>query len=219
MTALPAPAAVPPVLGAHALGYKLASVLLQYPTMALFGGLDELAAAARSAPRPGREHLAAFLGWLRTTPPPEVAQHYVDVFDLRRRSALYLTYYRHGDTRRRGMALLAFKTAYRTAGLTPGSGDLPDYLPVVLDFAAVAPGGEDLLRRHRPDLELLRRALHEAGTPYARVVDAVCAQLPRLSRRDLLRVRAAEQQGPPAEEVGLEPFAPPGYLNGTEVSR
>jgi len=51
------------------------------------------------------------------------------------------------------------------------------------------------------------------------VVDAVCAQLPRLSRRDLLRIRAAEQQGPPAEEVGLEPFAPPGYLNGTEVSR
>ena len=219
MTTLPAPAPVPPVLGAHALGYKLASVLLQYPTMALFGGLDELAAAARSAPRPAREHLAGFLGWLRATPPPEVAQHYVDVFDLRRRSALYLTYYRHGDTRRRGMALLAFKAAYRAAGLVPDGADLPDYLPVVLDFAAVAPAGEDLLRQHRADLELLRRALHEAETPYARVVDAVCAQLPRLGRRDLLRVRAAEQQGPPAEEVGLEPFAPPGYLTGQEVSR
>ena len=219
MTALPAPAAVPVPVGSPALGYKLASVLLQYPTMALFGGLDELAAAARSAPRPAREHLAAFLAWLRATAPPEVAQHYVETFDLRRRGSLYLTYHRHGDTRRRGMALLAFKTAYRTAGLVPSGDDLPDYLPVVLDFAAVAPGGDDLLRRHRADLELLRRALHEAGTPYARVVDAVCAQLPRLSRRDLLRVRAAERQGPPAEEVGLEPFAPPGYLAGTEASR
>ncbi len=219
MTALPAPARVPVPLDGPALGYKLASVLLQYPTMALFGGLDELAAAARSAPRAAREHLAGFLAWPRATPPPEVAQHYVEVFDLRRRSALYLTYYRHGDTRRRGMALLAFKAAYRTAGLVPSGDDLPDYLPVVLDFAAVAPGGEDLLRRHRADLELLRRALHETGTPYAAVVDAVCAQLPRLSRRDLLRIRAAEQQGPPAEEVGLEPFAPPGYLSGTEVSR
>jgi nitrate reductase delta subunit len=43
--------------------------------------------------------------------------------------------------------------------------------------------------------------------------------LPRLGRRDLLRVRAAERQGPPAEDVGLEPFAPPGYLTGQEVSR
>ena len=219
MTALPAPAAVPATLPGQAAGYKLASVLLQYPTGALFDGLDELDAAARSGPRAARGHLAVFLAWLRATPPREVAQHYVETFDLRRRSALYLTYYRHGDTRRRGMALLAFKTAYRAAGLAPAGTELPDYLPVVLDFAAVAPGGEDLLRRHRADLELLRRALHEAGTPYARVVDAVCAQLPRLGRRDLLRVRAAEQQGPPAEDVGLEPFAPPGYLTGEQVNR
>ena len=219
MTALPAPEAVPATLPGQATGYKLASVLLQYPTRALFDGLDELDAAARSAPRAARGHLAAFLAWLRATPPHEVAQHYVETFDLRRRSALYLTYYRHGDTRRRGMALLAFKTAYRAAGLEPDGAELPDYLPVVLDFAAVAPAGEELLRRHRADLELLRRALREVGTPYARLVDAVCAQLPRLGRRDLLRVRAAEQQGPPAEDVGLEPFAPPGYLTGQEVSR
>jgi len=219
MTALPAPEAVPATLPGQATGYKLASVLLQYPTRALFDGLDELDAAARSAPRAARGHLAAFLAWLRATPPHEVAQHYVETFDLRRRSALYLTYYRHGDTRRRGMALLAFKTAYRAAGLEPAGAELPDYLPVVLDFAAVAPAGEDLLRRHRADLELLRRALREAGTPYARLVDAVCAQLPRLGRRDLLRVRAAEQQGPPAEDVGLEPFAPPGYLTGEQVNR
>ena len=219
MTALPAPEAVPATLPGQATGYKLASVLLQYPTRALFDGLDELDAAARSAPRAARGHLAAFLAWLRATPPHEVAQHYVETFDLRRRSALYLTYYRHGDTRRRGMALLAFKTAYRAAGLEPAGDELPDYLPVVLDFAAVAPAGEELLRRHRADLELLRRALREVGTPYARLVDAVCAQLPRLGRRDLLRVRAAEQQGPPAEDVGLEPFAPPGYLTGEQVNR
>ena len=219
MTALPAPEAVPATLPGQATGYKLASVLLQYPTRALFDGLDELDAAARSGPRAARGHLAGFLAWLRATPPHEVAQHYVETFDLRRRSALYLTYYRHGDTRRRGMALLAFKTAYRAAGLEPDGAELPDYLPVVLDFAAVAPAGEELLRRHRADLELLRRALREAGTPYARLVDAVCAQLPRLGRRDLLRVRAAEQQGPPAEDVGLEPFAPPGYLTGEQVNR
>jgi nitrate reductase molybdenum cofactor assembly chaperone NarJ/NarW len=200
-------------------GYKVPSILLQYPTRALFDGLDELTDAAQSCPRAARGHLLAFLAWLRVTPPHQVAQHYVETFDLRRRCALYLTYYRHGDTRRRGMALLAFKTAYRAAGLALTDEDLPDYLPVVLDFAAVAPAGAGLLRQHRTDLELLRRALHQAGTPYAQVVDAVCAQLPRLARRDLLRVRAAEQHGPPDEQVGLAPFAPPGYLTGQEVSR
>lgn len=195
---------------------KLASVLLQYPTMALFEGLDALDAAASGVrPKASREAFGRFLGWLRATPPTEVAQHYVETFDLRRRCALYLTYHRHGDTRRRGMALLAIKTAYRAAGFRPSDDELPDYLPLVLDFAALSPDGAKLLRRHRADLELLRRALREAGTPYAGLVEAVCARLPGLGRRDLAVVRRAWESGPPEEEVGLEPFAPPEYLDGT----
>jgi nitrate reductase delta subunit len=200
--------------------YKLASVLLQYPTMALFEGLDQLdAAASATGPKASREAFARFLGWLRATPSGEVAQHYVETFDLRRRCALYLTYYRFGDTRKRGMAMLAFKTAYRVAGFQPSDDELPDYLPLVLDFAALTADGEKLLRRHRADLELLRKALHDAGTPYADLVDAVCAGLPRLSRRDLAQVRRAWEKGPPEEEVGLEPFAPPEYLDGTGAGR
>ena len=201
--------------------FKLASVLLQYPTAALFEGLDHLdAAAAATGPRAARQALGRFLAWLRATPPDQVAQQYVATFDLRRRCALYLTYYRFGDTRRRGMAMLEFKAAYRAAGFEPSDAELPDYLPMVLDFAALTPRGTALLHRHRADLELLRHALHEAGTPYADVAEAICAQLPRLGRRDLVLVRKALQSdGPPSEEVGLEPFAPPGYLTGREAPR
>lgn len=198
--------------------YKLASVLLQYPTLALFAGLDHLdAAAADASPRSAREAFARFLGWLRATPPTEVAQHYVETFDLRRRCALYLTYHRYGDTRKRGMAMLAFKSAYRAAGFTPPEDELPDYLPLVLEFAALTPRGELQLRAHRADLELLSRALNEAGTPYLDLIEAVSARLPKLSRRDLARVRQAWEKGPPVEEVGLEPFAPPEYLTGQKV--
>ena len=201
--------------------FKLASVLLQYPTMALFDGLDYLDATAAGSSRSSREAFWRFLAWLRVTAPAEVAQHYVETFDLRRRCALYLTYYRHGDTRRRGMAMLEFKAAYRAAGFEPltEDGELPDYLPLVLDFAALHPRGEKLLRAHRADLELLLRALRHAASPYADVVEAVCAQLPGLRRPDLARIRKAWQEGPPAEEVGLEPFAPPGYLTGQETAR
>jgi nitrate reductase molybdenum cofactor assembly chaperone NarJ/NarW len=199
--------------------FKLASVLLQYPTTALFEGLDALATAAADAPRASREPFGRFLAWLRATHPDQVAKHYVETFDLRRRCALYLTYYRYGDTRKRGMAMLGFKAAYRAAGLEPDEGELPDYLPLVLDFAALHPRGEKLLRAHRADLELLLRALRQAGSPYADLIEAVCTQLPALRRPDLALVRRAWAEGPPAETVGLEPFAPPGYLTRQEAPR
>jgi nitrate reductase delta subunit len=200
--------------------FKLASVMLQYPTLALFDGLGLLAEAASAVPRASREPFGTFLQWLGRTSPDTVARHYVETFDLRRRCALYLTYYRYGDTRKRGMAMLAFKAAYRAAGLEPSDGELPDYLPMVLDFAALHPRGEKLLRSRRADLELLLRALRDAESPYADVIEAVCAQLPALRRPDQALVRRFWESGPPEEEVGIElmdsaPFAPPGYLAGS----
>lgn len=194
--------------------YKLASVVLQYPTVALFEGMDHLNTVVATYPKAVRKSLARFLSWLCSTPPEQVARHYVDTFDLQRRSALYLTYYRYGDTRKRGMAILAFKNAFQSAGFEATDADLPDYLPLVLDFAALTPRGEALLRAHRADLELLRRALHQADTPYAYVVDAVCASLPKPGPRDLALIREFWGKEPPNEEVGLQPFAPPGYLSG-----
>ena len=195
--------------------FKVASVLLQYPTVALFDGLGQLAEAVREGPRATQRPFGIFLEWLSGTSPDTVARHYVETFDLRRRCALYLTYYRYGDTRKRGMAMVAFKAAYRDAGLSPRDDELPDYLPMVLDFAALHPRGEKLLRAHRADLELLLRALRDVPSPYAHVVEAVCAQLPALRRPDQALVRRFWDSGPPDEEVGLEPFAPPEYLRGT----
>jgi nitrate reductase delta subunit len=200
--------------GTAASPYKLASVLLQYPTVALFDGLGPLAGAASAAPRASRLSFGIFLDWLGGTAPDDVARHYVETFDLRRRCALYLTYYRYGDTRKRGMAMLAFKAAYRAAGFEQADGELPDYLPLVLDFAALHPRGERLLRDHRADLELLLRALRAAESPYAEVIEAVCAQLPGLRRLDHALVARFWESGPPGEDVGLEPFAPPEYLEG-----
>jgi nitrate reductase delta subunit len=208
-----------PAADASVSPYKLGALLLQYPTRALFDGIGELAAAVEMTSAGSREPFRRFIAWLRATPSEEVAQHYVETFDLRRRCTLYLTYYRYGDTRKRGMSMLTFKAAYRGAGFDPTSDELPDYLPMVLEFAALAPRGESLLRGHRTDLELVRLALHDADTPYADVVDGVCATLPKLGRRDAAQARDIWRNGPPEEDVGLEPFAPPEYLAGREGSR
>lgn len=193
---------------------KLVSILMQYPTEALFEGLPLLADTAQHASRKSREHLTTFIQWLGDSGSEEVVNHYVKTFDLRKRCALYLTYYRYGDTRNRGMALIEFKNAYRSAGFAPDEYELPDYLPMVLDFASLCERGQRLLHGHRSDLELLRRALADADSPYAELLAAVLATLPGLGRRELKQVMTAWASGPPSEDVGLEPFAPPDYLSG-----
>ena len=118
------------------------------------------------------------------------------------------------------MALLGLKRRYAAAGLELGvGGELPDYLPLMLEFAALAPGdeGERLLRGHRPGIELLRGGLHDDGSPYADPLDALCAGLPRLSVLERDRIRSLAADGPPTEQVGLEPFAPPEVMPGMRI--
>ncbi|MBO0875252.1 MAG: nitrate reductase molybdenum cofactor assembly chaperone, partial [Pseudonocardia sp.] len=94
-------------------------------------------------------------------------------------------------------------------------GELPDFLPLMLEFAALAPEpGQRMLNQCRTGLELLGDALRQVGTPYAGPVDAIRAGLPALAQRDRDNLRALADEGPPTEQVGLEPFAPPEYLLG-----
>jgi nitrate reductase delta subunit len=188
--------------------WRIAALLIDYPTERILEVLDELKAAAVSLPAPAGTALASFLTEIRHRPSMQLAAHYVETFDLRRRHCLHLTYYAYGDTRKRGMALLRFKHAYRAAGVTLGEHELPDHLAVVLEFASTVDpvAGRRLLVEYRPVLELLRQSLRETASPYAAVLDAVCATLPELNVADRRRVAELAAQGPPAEEVGLEPF-------------
>jgi nitrate reductase delta subunit len=195
-------------------------VLLGYPGAALVDARPEIASAIAALPdsKPKRS-LAAFDAYLSDADEVGLSQEYVETFDLRRRTSLYLTYYLYGDTRKRGMALLRLRRLYAAAGLESATGELPDYLPLMLEFAALAPGGfgETLLVQNRPALELLRAGLHEAGSPYAHLLDALSAGLPRLTPRERERLRKLAADGPPSEQVGLEPFAPPEIMPEARV--
>ncbi|MFF3941063.1 nitrate reductase molybdenum cofactor assembly chaperone [Streptomyces phaeofaciens] len=105
---------------------------------------------AATQPRPVGGPLLRFAERAGRTPLPELAADYVATFDHRKRCCLYLTYYAHGDTRKRGMALLRLKQTYAAAGRRLCDDELPDHLAVVLEFAATEPvAGARLLTEHR----------------------------------------------------------------------
>ena len=97
--------------------WALLSFLLRYPDDDVAAARAEVAGdVSGAAGGPVRAALERFLaGW--TGDQTALAARYVETFDLRRRASLYLTYYAHGDTRERGMALLRLKKLYRAAGL------------------------------------------------------------------------------------------------------
>jgi nitrate reductase molybdenum cofactor assembly chaperone NarJ/NarW len=207
---------------ASAMTHKLCSLLLQYPDEELLGARVELSAAVQELPAtPARKALERFCGWWGAEDPLALQQHYVETFDLDKRCGLYLSFYGEGDRRERGSALLRLKRLYRAAGLPLEGTELPDYLPVMLEFAAAAPSGRGLvvLREHRAALELVRASLRERLTPYADVLDAVCLSVGEISAADRARAVKLAASGPPQELVGLEPFAPPEVMPSFEARR
>jgi nitrate reductase delta subunit len=189
--------------------WRVAAVLLDYPSTQTLSMTDQLSSAVQELPAAVRAPIFDFLSDFCAADPLQLAARYVETFDMRRRASLHLTYYAYGDTRKRGMALLRFKHAYRRSGTQPGDGELPDYLPLVLEFAATIDPrqGERLLAEHVPVLELLRLSLQDSGSVYAGLLVAVLATLPPINIADRRRIAELAAQGPPVEDVGLEPFA------------
>ncbi|QWF83972.1 nitrate reductase molybdenum cofactor assembly chaperone [Amycolatopsis sp. CA-230715] len=178
---------------------QVAGWCLQYPDdsvlaklVLLQACLDEIGTAV-----PGHRELSLVLRHLRDGAPGELAAHYIEVFDRRPRRTLHLSWFSHGDTRRRGQALADLKAQYRKHGFALAENELPDFLPVVLEFTAAARDDEVLTGFHA-GLNLLRDNLSAHGTPYEHAVAAVLATMPSSP--------AAPAPEPPTELVGLDPF-------------
>jgi nitrate reductase delta subunit len=178
------------------------SRLLDYPSASFWDReLDAAGGAAGGA-------IGGFLASLGGLDLRALEREYVETFDFDRRASLYLTFHTHGDRRQRGLELIRLKRRYAQAGLILAEGELPDYLPVVLEFADLAPEpGRELLAGLREPVELVRSRLRERESRYTLLLDAVVATLPALTRRQSERLRRLAEEGPPAELVGLEPAA------------
>ncbi|WP_028800539.1 nitrate reductase molybdenum cofactor assembly chaperone [Streptomyces sp. 142MFCol3.1] len=197
----------------HPHAWQVQSLLLAYPDEQFEQLLALAGRVAATLPEPVAGPLLRFTAHAERTAPADLATAYVATFDHRKRCCLYLTYYAHGDTRKRGVGLLRLKQTYAAAGWRLSDDELPDHLAVVLEFAATDPAtGQRLLTDHRAGLELLRLALTEDGSPWAHVLDSVSATLPALAGDEREAVLRLAAQGPPEEQVGLDPYASPVFL-------
>ena len=127
------------------LGLRILARLLAYPDAALRADLADLRAALaadEAIPAARRAELEALVAALENGDPLESEAEYVRTFDQGRATSLHLFEHVHGDSRERGPAMIDLARTYEQAGLLFAPGELPDYLPAVLEFASTQPPGE-----------------------------------------------------------------------------
>jgi nitrate reductase delta subunit len=193
-----------PMKMAHSL--RALAWLLRYPDAELRGLAPALAAALRDegALEPARlAELDSLAARLAGADAIATEAEYVELFDRGRRTALHLFEHVHGDSRDRGQAMVDLTQTYERAGLRMTPGELPDYLPVVLEFASTQPPheGRAFLAETAHIVRSIFSALAERRSPYASVLAAVL---------DLAGERAdpvALPPEPPLDESWAEPEA------------
>jgi len=180
--------------------------LLGYPDAELRAHLGELSAALHGERTLDHDRLAeldALMQAMRTRDPIELEADYVQLFDRGRSTSLHLFEHVHGDSRDRGPAMIDLAQTYAQAGLYLAEGELPDYLPVVLEFVSTQPAKEAraFLGEMAHILNALFSALVKRQSGYASVLGALLETAGERAQA----VKVAEE--PPLDESWEEPVA------------
>ena len=159
--------------------YKLLSVLLEYPEQELIDHLPELSrhvTESHEIDRAEREALNKFIAHLSSQPLTALQQDYVQTFDMTPEHSLHLTHHLFGDDKNRGPALIDLGELYKDYGVQVQGNELPDYLPLILEFAAQL-GDDTEARVFLSDagkvFKVLTDNLKQAGSPYAALTSIV----------------------------------------------
>ena len=152
--------------------------LLSYPDARLLRHLDELRVGLhqeRAVSDVRLTELDALIGALERGDALESQAHYVDVFDAGHATSLHLFEHVHADSRERGPAMIDLAQTYQKAGLELGAGELPDFLPVVLEFVSTQPPrtARAFLAEMAHIFNAIFQALLQRQSPYAAVLGAL----------------------------------------------
>ena len=159
---------------------KALSALLTYPSEVLqteVGGIRDAIKAENMLDAGVLREMEPFLTRLESADLYELQEHYVDLFDKTKRLSLHLFEHVHGESRDRGQAMVDLAALYEKHGLLLDANELPDYLPLFLEYLSTQPIEEarELLTNTAHIIVALEERLMHRGSPYASVFGAILA--------------------------------------------
>ena len=189
--------------------FKVLSALLSYPTEALIAAAPELAGvldAERLVPSASRDAVDALIKEIATGDLYDLQERYGLLFDRSKTLALHLFEHVHGESRDRGQAMVDLKGMYENAGLVIAANELPDYVPLFLEFLSTQPVADarELLGQTAHILAALAERLARRQSSYKAVFDALIAIAAETPRRDVVDELLKSEDTDPMDLVALD---------------
>jgi nitrate reductase delta subunit len=166
------------------LTFRILSALLSYPTPELkaeVGHAEQILRVEGVLTGLHLQHVCVFLKQLQLIPQLEVESSYIDAFDRGRSTSLYLFEHVHGESRDRGQAMVRLLMRYRMHGLDLSSKELPDFLPLFLEFLSTC--RPEAARKYLSEvvdiIAMIGQRLRKRGALYAPLFEAIASLVAR----------------------------------------
>lgn len=189
--------------------YKVLSALLSYPTAELQAASRQLASALNAEPllpAVNRAAIGAFIEDVAATDLLEAQSRYVDLFDRTRSLSLHLFEHVHGESRDRGQAMVSLLERYQQAGLGIAAHELPDYIPLFLEFLSTLDAGAARANLAEPAhiLTALGERLRRRESAYAVILEALVVLSQIAPSKDVLADLRKEKIEDPGDLAALD---------------
>ncbi|WP_176555755.1 nitrate reductase molybdenum cofactor assembly chaperone [Virgibacillus ndiopensis] len=158
--------------------YQLIAFLLQYPDQEKVNALLEIKDTINELKDAAvRENIQSFIKQVGCLSYEEWIDQYIEYFDFGKITNLYVTYLKLGEQRERGLELLKLKKYYESNGFHVSEKELPDYLPLMLEFCALVsvPTSSELLGMYTKNIDEIRNQLQKADSDYVYLLEALLA--------------------------------------------
>ncbi|MFZ2406554.1 MAG: nitrate reductase molybdenum cofactor assembly chaperone [Methylobacter sp.] len=177
---------------------KVLSLLLSYPEAEMLEALDEMAAVVEQEnllPEDHKKSVLALIDSYRAADLLDSQEQYVALFDRGRFLSLHIFEHVHGESRDRGQAMVNLLQMYEAHGFEMSTHELPDYIPLFLEFLSQQEQAEavQLLHDAMPVLSLLGARLTERGSKFSAVFDALAGFAGEPEELEEIRLQAATE--------------------------
>jgi nitrate reductase molybdenum cofactor assembly chaperone NarJ/NarW len=171
--------------------FRVLAALLNYPTDALIEAASEFLAvldAEKLVPSSCRGAVDALIKEIAVGDLYDLQERYGLLFDRSKTLALHLFEHVHGESRDRGQAMVDLKAMYENSGLVVAANELPDYVPLFLEFLSTQPVAQarELLGQTAHILAALAERLGRRQSSYKAIFDALVAIAAESPRRDIV---------------------------------